>query len=367
MPNSISLNTQDPVFASRETKKYIWNTLGQKEAVLAMLLGKAKSKAMRVGSGFGSDYVTIGEFEVIQREIQTGNGSTAASIDPAASHTTAIGTTEHTIARTLYGDLTCTYIDEPISLKTLWHGGTEKKRALIATMTQKMTNEITDQIYGTGTGTDADGIYKWLSETADKWGLNTTTSANYYFRGNVESEAVGDFSEEMLRDWHRKCYNGELVDDSGNNQYSNTAEELFGLCDSITFQRIQKFLSDKITITQPVSPQQEVMKLGGFYKSGVTIDSVTYFPSIGLDRRRDSEGTEGELLILDPDTWEFIAFKGMAMDFLDSAPDRDLSKAPFNLPTKPFANVVWGEYLLMIMCWNMFCGNPRSNLAASLT
>ena len=366
MPTSPSLNVHDPVQANRNTKKSIFRMFGRKSPFLATLFG---GKAERTIDGKKSLYTEVSSFEVIQRDIQSGTGTATAHLAPASSHTTAIGTTVTDDVTALYGSLTLAYQYEPISLNEWIHAGPNSKHPKIQqacdNIANNMTRAILTGLLSDGSGTNPDGFSKWLSATATKWGLNTTTAGNYYFRGHQMTPAIGNFDEDLIRTYITLCATGDITE-GGVHYYSNSSDDaMIGILDHALFNKLQKLVSDRQNIE--MTRTQELAKIGGYFRQGITIDQCTFFPDLMMDELKQTNRSEGEMMILIPNDWELIMLKGFAFDFVTNPGSEDYAAISQKFEVLDYANVVWGKYVKNLALYNWFCGHPRNQLSASFT
>lgn len=361
MPSSISLNTQDPVLAQRNVKPKIYRQLGKTSVFFASMFGKQADRKIE-----GKSNVTLADpHEVIQRDIQIAPGIDPAHIAPSASDTTALGTTKATSVRTLYGGLTCCYGQAPMSLDEWIHGGPGARHTHMSidydNISYDMTRAMLTGLISDGAGANPDGLLKWTSETATKWGLNTSTAGNYYYRGHVKNNvAVAAFDEDMLREDIRLCANGEIVETA---TYRSNCEPKIGLLDSKLFTKLQKLVSARQVINMPMNKTEvdKYAQLGGYYRQGINVDQVTFFPDLMMDDLKDTNASQGEMFILDPDTFELIFLKGFAFDWVTD-PDKAFADAKGKYELRDLPGVVWGKVMVNIALYNWFCNKPRANL-----
>lgn len=367
MPASVALNTYDPVLAERNLRGKVITQLRKKSAFLATIFGM---EAERKANGEQMEQITVDSFEVLQRDIEIANIAQKSRIAPAASITTAISKTVPTLARTLYGSLTCDFAAAPFSLNEWIHGGVNARNPITKLNSGSIVNNLTDQMlagmFTAGTGNDPDGLLKWTSKTANKWGLDTSNAANAYFRGQVETIGTAAFDEDLLSEWIKIACTGRQTI-SGTVTYSNQSTPSLGICDYNTFQRMKKWIRDKQTVNMTdLKPGQEEYRIGGYYQGGILLDKVVFFPELALDTIRDTNGSVGELFILDPEDFEFVFLKGFDFKFV-SNPDDGLGDESVNHPLVDFADVVWGKYINMVVLWNMFCRRCRNQLYGQIT
>lgn len=335
--------------------------MGRSSPFLATLFG---GSAERKAEG-RSPQISVEPFEVLQRDIQIGAGTAAAHIAPSASDTTAIGTTKTTDVRALYGGLTCCYDYAPMSLNEWIHGGTGArhpyKNIHYDIIANNMTQLMLQGLFSTGAGANPDGLLKWISLTADKWGIDTSQAANYFYRGHSMTPAAADFDEDLLREYIRLCATGEIS--QGGLQHSN-GDPKIGLLDSKLFNKLQKMVSERQVIN--MSRTEELAKIGGYFKKGITIDQVTFFPDLILDWLKGENSSNGELFILNPDDFELIFLKGFAFDWVTD-PDKAFAASGGKFDVRQVANVVWGQYMINIALYNWYCSFPRGQLYATFS
>lgn len=375
MPASVSLNTNDPVLAARNLRNRIFRQLQERSPFLATIFGLA---ADRKANGEEAQVMTVESFEVLQRDIEIANITDSGNIAPSASISTAISKTVPTLVRALYGGLTLNYGAAPMSLAEYIVGGPGARNPLKDIYTSQIVNKIStemlDSIYSDGSGANADGLQKWTSKTANKWGLDTSAAANGFYRGQVETVTSAAFDMDWLSDFIKQCREGvETV--SAVTTYSDMSSASLMVCDFNTFQRIKKWMRDKQSVNQtdlahatPGDPTQviEWARLGGFYKNGIQFDEITILPDLGLNRLRDTNVSVGEFFVIDPRAFEFIFLKGFDFTFM-SDPDSNLMGDKMPMPTRDFADVVWGKYCVLSVLWNIFCEHCRNQGYGQIT
>lgn len=358
-PASVALNTNDPVLAARNIRNIIFRQLQRRSPTWATLFGL---EADRKVNGETAQSFTTDAFEVIQRDIEIAEVSDSGNISPAASINQAISKTVPTLVRALYGGLTVNWAAAPMSLDEYIHGGPGARHSLenvyASSIQTLLTKQLLTALFSLGAGANADGLRKWASITANKWGLDTSLGANYFFRGQTPTTPVAAFDEDLVREWIRLARTGELTE-AGVTTFSDISTPSLGLVDTKTFNTMRKWVSDRQHIE--MTRTQELAKIGGFYRTGVTIDEVTFLPEIELDNLRNTLGDEGIMFMLDPEALEFCFFKGFDFKFI-SNPDEALGVDGVNMPMRDFADVVWGKYCVYIVMWNIFYEHPRNLL-----
>src|SRR3990167_3321008 len=186
MPVSITRNVKDPAHALPEARKRVFATFMQESAVCAVFFG---GNASRREAGLRPLINTVPSHEVLVRKVQSGEVDAPATIDPAASNTTSVSTTVPSLLTSLIGTLALLYDTFPKTLYEEIHAGDDAQNPYediaFSSMVLRMLRKFLDIFWGTGASNDPDGLGKWLSATANKWGLNTTTSANYWFRSHT--------------------------------------------------------------------------------------------------------------------------------------------------------------------------------------
>lgn len=362
MPTSVSLNTQDPVLAGRNIKKTIRRQLGKSSPFFAAMYGGSAERSI---DGRQSLVTIADPHEVLQRDIQIAAGIAPAHIAPSASDTTSLGTTKATSVRTLYGGLTCAYAHAPMSLDEWIHGGPgarhQRQNIDYDNIAYDMTRALISGFLSTGAGANPDGALKWFSATDTKWGLNTTTAGNYYFRGHEKSDIVwADYDEDAIREDIRLCATGEILNTT---LYHANGDPKLGICDSKTFSKLQAMISAKQVIQQPAGTTEvdRYMQIGGYFRRGIQVDQVTFFPDLMMDELKATNSSAGELFILNPDDWELIFLKGFAFDWITD-PDKAYAKSAGKFEVRDLVNVVWGKVMVNIALYNWFCSFPRGQL-----
>ena len=365
MPDSIAKSIYDPVYAQELLDNKVHSQLSQKSLLLSVLFGGAMPSPMKKESGIPpAETVKFTTAELIQENIEIDDSVTNENIALSASHTTAIDTTVREPARTLYGPWVLNYATYPWSLEQeIKRTGSGAKVDYLDVMTGVMANSlttaITDAVLGTGAGNAADGIRKWLSLTDTKWGLNTTTAANYFFRGQWQNVADASFNSSWLRSFHRLCRTGyQLAADGTTPTYSDGYPKL-GIVDYTTYDKLITGVESKQNI--PVtSLQNEINRLGSRAVGGITIDNVVYYPCLSMDRLAHTLSKAGVGIVINPEDWKVFIHSEFSFTLLTD-PSRDLKQDKISAIFKDFANFVWGRYAIAYFVWNLFCKHPRNN------
>lgn len=367
MPASISRDTYNygealskPIFEENMFRQTFASS-----PILATLLGM---DADRAGKGLKAQSIKFGTGAYIAKRLQTGTTTNTGNIALTASVTTSMDVTAvEKPFKTIYGDYACYYAYMPCDLDMWIRGGDGADNPLIDAFSDiislQLTQNVLDGILSDGSANQMDGFQKWTSESANKWGIDTSQGANAYYRGISEAEAEDDFSPDLLRHWILKAEQG--AQGSGALKYSTKKPEL-GIVDYDTFEKMEKWVYDKQAIWLPQG--KGYAALGGFHRRGIIFDDVSFFPDSGLNRLKDDNASQGEIFIVCPDTFQIYMHKDFAFK-VNPNPGQfigDGSQGP-RLDWIINPTVLWGQYVKMLLLINMFCKRCRNNLYAQLT
>lgn len=362
MPASISQSTYnwaESVSDPRALEEGIFRQTFSSSPMLATMLGM---QAYYSGKGMKVDFVKFGSSAYIKAKLQTGTTANGGNIAPSASVSTSIDITAvEKPLKTVFGDYTCYYEYMPCDLDMWLRGGEDAINPLRDVfsniMDLSMTQRIVDGVLSAGASNDMDGLQKWCSASANKWGVDTSQAANAYFRGTTPTALdLDDFSADMLRDIITTAELGSQG--SGSMKYSTKYPSL-GIVDYGIWKLLQKLVYDKQAIYLPDG--KGFAYLGGFFKPGIVFNNVTFFPDAGLDRLKDTNASTGEMFVLCPETFKIYMHKDFAFKII-ADPGEYIGKEGVKKEWIDMPTVLWGKYVKLLAVINMFCSRCRNNL-----